>query len=370
MKNYEDYTHAQRFAMTEDEYRRVKKVAPTIKKLELHSLMRALESMADEVDIEDDFANENVIFEFGEEIIPGEDVGESVVAQEDLVIYENDVVDSNDSAIELRLDTRVVPEDCSTRMMISVLKYIGVDSTRYNSRSEFFPYLRQNKYISEFGELIRDGENVNIEFPNIGYEMFSTQFLHNLGIFQENNQIITLNNVSHVAYTGRPLVSGTEFIVFRVTIGDLIIYYCWDNEKIEEINMQYMCSGIKKNNTYYIYHREVFCEKMPQNFVYMIHQYITSALFGDTDNMGYLLLIDGVDYVIPRQRQIVLQFNGQHMCDRNDQMYKVDFVARDKGLYMVDNMGSCYYICETMRVPDSTSVVYRMFTKVMDVQFF
>jgi len=356
--------------MTDDEYRRVKKIAPTIKKLELRSLMRALESMADEVDIEEDFTNNNIIFEFGDEIIPGDDVGESVVPQEDLVIYENDVIDSNDSVMEMRLDTRTVPEDYSTMMMISVLKYIGIDSTKYNSRFEFFPYLRQNKFISEYGELVRDGENVSIEFPNVGYEMFSTQFLHNLGIFQENNQIITLNSVSHVAYTGRPLMSGTEFIVFRATIAERIVYYCWDNEGIEEIDIDYMCSGIKKNNTYYIYHREVFCEKMPQNFVYMIHQYITTALFGDTDNMGYLILIDGVDYVIPRQRQIVLQLKGQYMCDRNDQMYKVDFAARDKGLYMVDNMGSCFYICETMRVPDSTSVVYRMFTKVMDVQFF
>jgi len=246
MKNYEDYTHAQRFAMTDDEYRRVKKIAPTIKKLELRSLMRALESMADEVDIEEDFTNNNIIFEFGDEIIPGDDVGESVVPQEDLVIYENDVADSNDSVIEMRLDTRMVPEDYSTMMMISVLKYIGIDSTKYNSRFEFFPYLRQNKFISEYGELIRDGDNVNIEFPNVGYEMFSTQFLHNLGIFQENNQIITLNSVSHVAYTGRPLVSGTEFIVFRATIGDRIVYYCWDNEGIEEIDIEYMCSGIKK----------------------------------------------------------------------------------------------------------------------------
>jgi len=382
MNTYGDFTQ-QAFRMSDKEFDELERsLNRNVIKFDLQTYLKSVETLNRDIDMEDEMSNSDyVIFDMAEGdydySTPALTVSHvlDVVNYEVEAVYDPDVICETD---EVQQDTRIIPVDEQVVSMVSVLEYVGLTSTKYNCKPHWSPYVRQNRFVSDMGDFVIDGKLVMIEFPNVGYEVFSDQFRNNLGVMTRSQEVVSVNNISHIVYSARPLNQGTEFIVFRTTCEKEIKYFLWDNLDIRQ--MEYddgqtmfdgMCSGVKWNNKYYVYYNEKLTRIFPQGFEYVDHNYLTTALKNNNDMVGLVLNIDGADYVVPREKQVVLTKYNNCVVDKGNVMYIVDqFPMGNNGLYYVKKDFSFIYICDTMRPVDSTQVVYKMMNKVIDLDDF
>jgi hypothetical protein len=350
MNNNNFISMEQAFSMPEKEYLELKKkMDRSIKSIDLDLYLEEMATLDRDINIVQQMEDsEYMIFDNADDEFDYSLGVTSVEAVMDVVVYDEDL-DYGEVTISKNLamtnDTRITPLDEECKSMVSTMRSLGLESTKYIAPPLWTPYVRQNRFVSEMGDFVKDGQIAVIEFPNIGYELFSDQFKHNLGIMTKNKEIMSLNTVQHIVYSARPMYDGTEFIVFRVTLGNVITYYLWDNIDIREMESDDgqqiffgMCSGVKHKNVYYIYYYECNVHDFPYSFQYVEHCYLTRSVSNEDNCVGILLNIDGVDYMVPKEKQVVLRRQGAYMVDKNEIQYVVDQSSMySTGLYTIVN---------------------------------
>jgi len=383
-----DYTYEypieELFKLSDEEFDKLsKKLDRSVRHIDLQNYLQEVEALSKDVDVvkaieESDY----LMFDNPDELFDYTIGWTTVEAVHDTVVYEPDL-DFDEEAfrrdmIKEKQDTRIFPIDEQSKSILSIMSYLGFESSKYHAKAVWTPYVRQNRNISEMGDFVKDNMVAQIEFPNVGYEVFTNQFQNNLAVMTRTREVVALNNVAHIVYSARPLYSGMEFIIFRITLGGKQTYYLWDNVQIREMVgdggeqiIFGMCSGIKINNAYYIYYSECFSHNYPSMFSYVEHSYLTSAVINFKESAGVLLNIDGVDYVVPRQKEVVLSRHMNSMMDRSGLQYQVDKLSVGHyGIYAIRKNYVFEYMCDTIRFDDSTQVIERMMNRVVDMMEF
>lgn len=245
------------------------------------------------------------------------------------------------------------PVDIDTKELVSSFACVDIISTKYKTDKKNFPFARQHREIADMGDFLYYNKETQLIFPNCGFECFTSNYKNNLGIITPTSQCISVNNVSHLAYSCRPYFHGSEFIVFGFAHNLSTKYFLWDDKGIRLLEgIGSVVSGVKNNGIYYIYYREQE-SALPERFCYVNHHSIEMTVFRESRN-AILINVDGVELVIPSERRICLINNGNNeMMDKTGKIYDVDLVTKDRGMYVISH-GRLILDHVTCRRPDST----------------
>jgi len=265
------------------------------------------------------------------------------------------------------IDTRVRATDENLIALVGTMKLLGLENTVYNSPPVFAGFARQHVAIVQ-GEYVRDQEEVYFDFPVVSAELLTDKFKFITGVDSWGQGVCAFNAVSNILYSARPVIDGSEFIVFRVYNDHFSEYYLWSSEDITKIDCDGLAYGIKVNNFFVrLYSSMNYC-----NSDYEFQNAKTYFLslpfieFAKKNQWNALLLnINGIDYMCPRYRTAVLTFHKGNMVDADGKAYPVDDVCYGKGLYMI---GSVFHLQEEVfSSPSSSSYINKMRKNVITI---